>query len=211
MTVNRHGCSGQSAGTQRVVIQTLQSIRQTLDISLKHLEICHENETDGNRLCMLQMGKAYGNLICIFISLLKNDAFQITQTVQDLINLFSQIQTGVHLTLVVPASGGVQFLTHIADPLDQTALDTHMNILILHIKYDLSISNILADCFQTRDDLVFLLIGNDALLAQHCHMSDTAVNILVVHSLIKKNRCIVSLYNIIHIFFKSSAPQTCHL
>ncbi len=61
MTVNRHGCSGQSAGSQRVVIQTLQGISQTLDISLEHLEICHENETDGNRLCMLQMGKAYSN------------------------------------------------------------------------------------------------------------------------------------------------------
>ena len=107
----------------------------------------------------------------------RTNSYHSNLTNKNLINLFSQIQTGVHLTLVVPASGGVQFLTHIADQLDQTALDTHMNILILHIKYDLSISNILADCFQTRDDLVFLLIGNDALLAQLTMMENRLKNL----------------------------------
>ena len=160
---------------------------------------------------MLQMSKTNRDLICIFLCLLKDHALQIAQTVQDLIDLFSQIQTGVYLALIVTASGCMQLLAHITDLLDQTALHTHMNIFIIHIEYDPAICDLLFDLLQTCNDLIFFFLGYDPLSAQHGHMGNTAVNILIVHSLIKKDGCIVFFYKLIHVFFKSSAPQTCHL
>ena len=206
MTVNRHGSSCQCTGSQRIVIQSLQRIIQTLNVALEHLEICHEDKTDGNRLCVLQMGKSNGDLVCIFLRFLQNHALQIAQAVQDLIDLFSQIQTGVHLTLIVTASGSMKLLAHIADFLDQTALHTHMDVFIIYVKHDLAVCDLLLDLFKTCNDLVFLFLRYDALLAQHGHMGNTAVDILIVHSLIKKDGRIVFFYKLIHVFLKSSAP-----
>ena len=100
----------------------------------------------------------------------------------------------------------MELFAHIADFVDQTALDAHMDIFVFYGKQDLSFRNLLADFFQTCDDLIFFLIGYNALLSKHGHMRDAAVDVLVVHSLVKENRCIVFFYNIIHVFFKSSAP-----
>ena len=206
MTVDGHCCSCQCTRPQRIIIQTLQRIRQTFNISFKHLEICHKNKTDRDRLCVLKMGKAYCNLIFIFFRLFQNYAFQIAQAVQNLINFFSQIQADIYLALIVTTSGGMKLFAHVSDFVNQAALDAHMDVFVFYGKQDLSFRNLLADFFQTCDDLIFFLIGYDALLSKHGHMRDAAVDVLVIHSLVKENRCIVFFYNIIHVFFKSSAP-----
>ena len=59
---------------------------------------------------------------------------------------------------------------------------------------------------ETLYDLLLLIVCQNPLLRKHGHMCDAAVDVLVVHSLVKENRCIVFFYNLIHVFFKSSAP-----
>ena len=206
MTVDGHRCSCQCTRPKGVIIQTLQRIRHTFYISFKHLEICHKNKTDRDRLRMLEMSKAYGNLIFIFFRLFQNNTFQIAQAIQNFINFFSQIQADIYLTLVVTTSGSMELFAHVSDFVNQTALDAHMDIFVFYGKQDLSFHNFFTDFFQTCDDLIFFLIGYNALLSKHGHMRDAAVDVLVVHSLVKENRCIVFFYNIIHVFFKSSAP-----
>ena len=122
MAIDGHRCASQGAGSQRIIIETIQSIHQTFDVSFKHLEICPKHKTDRDRLCMLQMCKTYCNLICILFSLFKNNTLKITEAVQDLVNLLSQVQTGIHLALVITASGSMQL--KITDEYKKTAAIT---------------------------------------------------------------------------------------
>ena len=100
----------------------------------------------------------------------------------------------------------MELFAHLADAGGEAALDAHVDILVLHGEYDLAGGNVRPDQFQTGNDLVPLSFGDDALLSQHGHMGDAAVDILVVHPLVKKNGCVVFFHKLIHIFFKSAAP-----
>ena len=128
------------------------------------------------------------------------------QAVQDLTDLLLQIQPAVHLALVIAAAGGVELLTHLADALDQAALDAHMNVFIFHGEDDLSAGDVCPNPLQAGDDLVPLGLGDDALLGQHGHMGHTAVNVLIIHTLVKKDGGVVFFHDLIHVFFKPAAP-----
>ena len=155
---------------------------------------------------MLKMCKSNCNLIRIFFCLFQNYGLQVAQTVHDFLNLSSHIEPSVHLTLVVPASCRVKLLPHIADPLNQPALDTHVDILIIHVKCNLSALDVPPDILKPCDNRILFLHRDDSLLAQHRHMCDTSVDIIVVHSLVESDGRIELLYNIIHLFLEPSSP-----
>ena len=74
------------------------------------------------------------------------------------------------------------------------------------MKHDGAAGDVGADALQTGDDLLLLRLADDALLGQHGHMRDAAIDIFIVHTLIEKNGCIVILYQFVHILFEATAP-----
>ena len=83
------------------------------------------------------MGEADADGVGVLLRLVQDHGFQILQPFQDLADLLADVQAAVHLALVVAAAGGVELLAHLADPLDQAALNAHVDILIVHIENDL--------------------------------------------------------------------------
>ena len=100
----------------------------------------------------------------------------------------------------------MEFLAHVADSLDQPALDAHVDILVLHTEYDLPVLDILTDILKSCDDRILLFHRNDPLLAQHGHMRDASVDIIVVHPLVESDGGVELLYDVVHLLLKSSSP-----
>ena len=152
------------------------------------------------------MGEADADGVGVLLRLVQDHGFQILQPFQDLADLLADVQAAVHLALVIAAAGGVELLAHITDPLNQAALDTHVDVLVIHVEYDLAGGDVLADVLQARHDGLCFLFGHDALLAQHGHMGDAAVDILVIHALVEENGGIVGLHHAVHFLFEPAAP-----
>ena len=89
VAVGRQGGSCQCAGAQRAQVHSVISIQKPFDISAEHLEICHENESDCNRLCVLDMCKSDSQTVSIFFSLVQNYFFKVNKSVQNVSDFLS--------------------------------------------------------------------------------------------------------------------------
>ena len=66
LAVQRIGCSGESAGTERTVIHPVVDVAQAASIAAEHFKISPEMVSKCHRLSFLQMGKARHKSINIF-------------------------------------------------------------------------------------------------------------------------------------------------
>ena len=80
--------------------------------------------------------------------------------------------------LIVAAAAGVQLAADIADPLDQRPLDVHVNVFQLLAEFELAGGDIPADLLQPGDDLVPLVVGEDADFGEHVGVGDGAADIV---------------------------------
>ena len=77
-------------------------------------------------------------------------------------------------------------LAGIADALDQVCLHEGMNILVFFGKYEFSGLNISQNAVQSVNDGFPVILRNNALLGQHRHMGNAALDILMIKLLIKR-------------------------
>ena len=100
-------------------------------------------------------------------------------------NFFLHIQPEVGGHLVVAAAGGVQALARVPDALGKQRLNVHVNVLVVQGELHLVILNIRQNGLESVDDLLCLMLLNDAGLAQHMGMGDGAADVLLVQPGVK--------------------------
>ena len=95
------------------------------------------------------------------------------------------IQAGVHRHLVVPGAGGVQALARVPDALGEQGLNVHVDVLIVHGELHLVRLDVRQDGLQALHDLLYLMLLNDPLLAQHLGMGDGSGDVLLIQPGVK--------------------------
>ena len=179
------GGGGQSAGPQGALVQPLQTVLQPGHIPLEHVGVGHHVVGEGGGLGPLQVGVTGHHRIQVGLGLLDEDLLQIQHLADDDGDLLLGVQPGIHRHLVIPAPGGVQALARVADALGQHGLDVHVDVLVVQGELHLVVLNVGQNGLQALDDLLGLVLLDDALLAQHGGVGHGAGDVLLVQPGVK--------------------------
>ena len=183
--VHRVGGSGQSAGPQGALVQPLQAVLQPGHIPLEHIGVGHHVVAEGGWLGPLEMGVARHHRIGVLPGFLFQHLLQIQDHGDNDRDFLLHIQAGVHRHLVVPGAGGVQALARVPDALGEQGLDVHVDVLIVHGELHLVSLDVRQDGLQALHDLLYLMLLNDPLLAQHLGMGDGSGDVLLIQPGVK--------------------------
>ena len=139
----------QCAGAQRTIIHALVYIGQAQNITLKHFKISPHMMRKRDWLCLLQMGKARHDRLCVIFHNGKNGLKQMMEQILGMFYLTSGIKAHIQCHLIVSAASGMQFLARITDTVDQICLHKTMNILVFGCDGKFAVCHIFFDAFQS--------------------------------------------------------------
>ena len=146
--------------------------------------------TEGNRLSALKVGVAGHNGVGVLLSLAGDHLYQTDDEIFNIDDLFFEVKLYVERDLVVAAARGVKPLAVVADPLCQLALDEGVDILSLHVYRERAALDISEDSSESLYNILNALLGDNAAFAEHSRVGDTALDILAVHTAVKRDRAV---------------------
>ena len=122
----------------------------------------------------------------IFLRLCDKHPYKLFDKSQYIIYLAAQIHPKVERDLVVSASCGMQLFAKISKPLGEHLLYKHMDIFGAHIKLQLAACQIVVYiCKLFGNDLAVFFVDYP-LLSQHIHVDYAALDIVLVHTAVKR-------------------------
>ena len=123
----------------------------------------------------------------------------------------AQVKSDIQRHLVVPRTGSVQALSDVAEPLGEFRLNEHVDILSGHVELQFAAFDIRQDLLQSADKLQAVAHADYALFAEHCRMCDTALDILLIHSSVERDRGIERVHSAVNALGGTSCPHHfCH-
>ena len=186
LTVQRVGGAGQRAGTQRALgVHPGGGVLKALQVPQEHPCVGHQRVAEGDGLGPLQMGVAGHDGGGVLRRLLADDLHQLDDAALQHLAVVPQGQPDIQRHLIVPAAAGVQPLARVADAGGQGLLHKGVDVLGVGVDLQLAGSQIIRDGSQTVEDVLAVLLGDDALLCQHGGMDAAAAHILRDHPLVK--------------------------
>ena len=201
------GGGGQSAGAQGTLVQTLQAVLQPGHVPLEHVGVGHHVVGEGGGLGSLQVGVAGHHGVGVLLGLLHQRLLQVQDHGDDVGDLLLHVQPGVHGHLVVPGPGGVQALARLPYPLGEQGLNVHVDVLVVHGELHLASLNILQNGLEAGDDLLHLVLLDDALLAQHVGVGNGALDVLLIQPGVKLDGGVKVVYQGIGLLLEPSSPK----
>ena len=165
---------------------------------------------EGDGLGALEVGIAGHDGGGVCLGLLGQSLDEVADEGNDLGDLVAEVHTDIQSHLVVTASGGVELLAHVTQPLGQHLLHEHMDILAGHVDGKGSRLDIGEDPLQTRDEGVGLGLGNDMASGQHGGVGHTALDVLTVHTGVEVDGGIEIVCDLIGYAVGAACPHFCH-
>ena len=162
---------------------------------------------EGGGLGPLEVGIAGHHRVQVGLGLFHQHLLQVQDLLDDGGDLFFHIKASVHGHLVVPGAGGVQPLASVADALGQHGLDVHVDVLVVQRELHLAVLDVGQDGLQALDDLLGLVLLDDALLAQHGGVGDGAPDVLLIQPGVKADGGIKVVYQCVGLLLKPSSPK----
>ena len=126
------------------------------------------------------MGVTRHNRIEILAALCSQRLHEAKDQLDDLLDFLLDVQAHIECNLIVSRTTGVQTLAGITDALGQQLLDVHVDVLVIERELNLAVLDILQDALKTLNDLLGLMLLDNALLAQHGRVRDRAGDIFLI-------------------------------
>ena len=164
----------------------------------------------GHRLGPLQMGVAGHDRGGVLRRLFAQGLHQFRQLLLQAAAHIPQGQADVQGHLVVAAAAGVQALAGVADAGGEGLLHEGVNVLGLRVNGQRPALQVVQDALQPAQDLVRVLLGDDALGAQHGRMGHAAGDVLMGHTLVEPDGRVEIVHAAVHRFRKSALPKLRH-
>ena len=136
-------------------------------------------------LCALQMRVARHDDVAVLLRRLDERALQVLDLLLHSHDLAAHVHVRVERDLVVAAARRVQAAAGLADGVGQALLDVHVDVLEIDGELELPSLDLLEDVLEAGDDLVAVLLCDDAAFREHRGMRDGASDVLVVHALVE--------------------------
>ena len=165
---------------------------------------------EGDRLGALQMGVARHDIARALLGLIAQHGDQFFYLALNMFACGAQVKPDVERDLIVAAAAGVQPLTGIANAGGQRLL--HKGVYILGIGVDLQRAavQIVQNRVQTFVNIVHILLGDDALSAQHGRVDEAALNILLDHPRVKADGGVKIVYAAVNGLAGPALPKLGH-
>ena len=205
--VHRVGGGGQGASPQGTLVHPLQAVLQPGHVPADHVGVSHHVVGEGGGLGPLEVGVARHDGVQVGLGLLHQHLLQVQALGDDLGDLLLDIEAEVGGHLVVAAAGGVQALARVADALGEQGLDVHVDVLVVQGELHLVRLDVGQDGLEPGDDLLGLVLLNDALPAQHGRVGDGAGDVLAVHPGVKGDGGVEVIYQGIGFLLKPAGPE----
>jgi len=109
--------------------------------------------------------------------------------------------------LVVPAPARVDLASGGPDPLDETPLDRHMDVLVGRYEPECARSDLLPDLPEGLDDPGRVVGRDEPLPAEHPAVSDAALDVAVEEPRVEGKRCREELHEPVRFAAEPSAPE----
>ena len=184
--VQRVGGAGQRAGAQRALrVHAGRGILKALQIAQQHPGIGHQRVAEGDGLGALQVGVAGHDGGGVLRCFLADDPDQIDDAALQHPAVVAQGQADVQRHLIVAAAAGVQALAGVADAGGQGLLHEGVDVLGVGVDLQPAAGQVVGDGSQTVEDVLTILLGDDALFGQHGGVYAAAPHILCDHPLVK--------------------------
>ena len=100
----------------------------------------------------------------------------------------------------------MELFADITETVDQRRLHKAVDILIFVTDLQCAVFYVCLDLAQAVNDLIGLFLCENALSAEHDHMCDTALDVLLIKLLVKTDGCVEIVYQLICLFCEASAP-----
>ena len=166
---------------------------------------------EGDGLGTLQMGVAGHDGGGVLGCLLADHLDQLDDIRLQRAAVIPEGQADIQGHLIVPAAAGMQPLAGVADPGGQGLLDEGVDVLGVGVDLQLAGGQIVGDGRQPVEDVLTVLLGDDALLGEHGSMDAAAPHILCDHPLVKTDGRVEIVDTRIDRFGKTAFPELfCH-
>ena len=109
--------------------------------------------------------------------------------------------------LVVAAAAGVELAADVADAVDQGPLDVHVDVFQLLAELEAAGGDFVADLLEASDDLVPLVVGEDADFGEHVGVGDRAADIVGVEPAVEAHAFGELLDTAVGRLVKNTAPR----
>ena len=205
--IHRIGGGGQGARPQGALVHPLQTVLQPGHVPAEHIGVGHHVVGEGGGLGPLEVGVAGHDGVQVGLRLLHQHLLQVQHHVDNLGDLLLDVQAEVHRHLVVAAAGGVEALARVADTPGAQGLDVHVDVLVLQGELHLVRLDVRQNGLEAVDNLLRLVLLDDALLAQHGGVGDGARDILFVHPGVKGDGGVEVVDQGIGLLLEPSGPE----
>ena len=131
-----------------------------------------------DRLRPLEMGVAGQDHVGVVIAAADQRPLQGRQPLVDPVDRPADPQPQVGGHLIVSAAGGVQFSSHVAEPVDQRPLDVHVDVFQFGAEGESALLNFLADFLECLLNLAAFIERQQPDLGQHLGVCGRAVDVM---------------------------------
>ena len=100
----------------------------------------------------------------------------------------------------------MQTLACVPDALGEQSLDVHVDVLVVHRELHLVRLDVRQDGLQALHDLLYLVLLNDPLLAQHLSMGDGSGDVLLIQPGVKLDGGVKIIDQCIGLLLKPASP-----
>ncbi|MNN69958.1 hypothetical protein D3C81_1857850 [compost metagenome] len=109
--------------------------------------------------------------------------------------------------LVIAAAARMKLAAYRSDFVDQRLFDIHVDVFVTDGEFLLSAFNPIGDQMKAVRNFLHIRQRQNPAFAQHGHMGQAALNILLRQLLVEGNGSCIFLHQLIRLFGKASAPQ----
>ena len=204
------GGARQGARADGGEVHAAAHILQAVDVAEEHHGVGHKVVAEGDGLGALEVGIAGHDGGGVCLGLLGQSLDEVADEGNDLVDLVAEVHTDIQGHLVVTASGSVELLAHIPQPLGQHLLHEHMDILAGHVDGEGPRLNIGEDPLQARDEGVSLGLGDDITGGQHGGVGHASRDILAVHTGVEVDGGVEIVGDLIGVAVGAACPHFCH-
>ena len=204
--IHRVGGGGQGARPQGALVHPLQAVLQPGHVPAEHVGVGHHVVGEGGGLGPLQVGVAGHDGVQVGLRLPDKHLLQLQHHADDLGDLLLDVEAEVHRHLVV-AAGGLEPLARVADVLGEQGLDVHVDVLVLQGELHLVGLDVGQNGLEAVDNLLRLVLLDDALSAQHGRVGDGARDVLFVHPGVKGDGGVEVVDQGIGLLLEPSGPE----
>ena len=207
LPVHPKGVTRERAGSQRQGVDPGHQVRDAHVVALPRGGVRQEPVRPSHRLRGLQVGEARHDDVHLALRALHRDGDELPEVSAEEHELVSEPHAGVGGHLVVARSTGVELAGDWADELAEPSLVRGVDVLVAGLDDEGVRGPLFGNLAEPLDELVALVVGDDARLRERLGVALAAADVLLRHPAVEGEGLVELLHERVDVLRESPAPE----